>query len=100
MLQKTPAKIECLNPHTGRKMKIDSTTYELFSKAIHHTLGRKKSLTYTEIATGVKKYLKEKEIVFKGSIEWYAITVKNDLEANGMIETFTEKGKKLNRLKK
>jgi len=32
-------------------------------------------------------------------VEWYAVTVKNDMVAKGVIETFMEKGKKLHRLK-
>ncbi len=33
-----PQKVECLNPNTGGKMNIDKGTYDLFSKAIYHTL--------------------------------------------------------------
>jgi hypothetical protein len=33
-------------------------------------------------------------------VDWYAITVKNDLQAKGIIEAYTEKGKKLHRLGK
>lgn len=100
MPAKISEKIECLNPHTGRSMKIDAETYDLFSKTIYHTLKGKKGTSYTGIVDGIKKCFREKKITFKGSLEWYAITVKNDMEANAVIETFTEKGKKLNRLKK
>jgi hypothetical protein len=48
---------------------------------------------------GIKQCFKEKKTVFKGSVEWYAVTVKHDMVANGVIETFTEKGKKLHKLK-
>ena len=93
-------KIICLNPNTGRKMNIDEKVYNLFSKAIYHTVKKnKQGLTYTDIVTGVKHCFKEERTVFKGSIEWYAVTVKNDMVANGIIETFTEKGKKLHRLR-
>jgi hypothetical protein len=33
-------------------------------------------------------------------VEWYGVVVKNDMEARGEVEAITEKGKKLNRLKK
>lgn len=93
-------KIECLNPNTGRKMNIDSATYDLFSKAIYHTLNKEKQgITYTELVKGIKKCFKEQKTAFKGSIEWYAVTVKHDMVANGIIEMFTERGKKLHRLK-
>ena len=42
----------------------------------------------------------KKKTIFDGAVEWYAITVKNDMEARGLIEVFTEKGKKLHRIKK
>ena len=101
MTTKKTAKIECLNPNTGRKMKIDGKIYEIFSKAIYHTLKKnKEGITYTDIVNGVKKCFKEERTAFKGSIGWYAVTVKHDMEATGAIESFTEKGKKLHRLKK
>jgi hypothetical protein len=101
MTIKSIAKIECLNPNTGRKMSIDGEIYELFSKAIYHTLKKnKEGITYTDIVDGIKKCFKEERTVFGGSIGWYAVTVKHDMEATGVIETFTEKGKKLHRLKK
>jgi len=101
MLTRSIEKIECLNPNTGRKMNIDAEIYDLFSKAIYHTLKEnKKGITYTDIVNGIKKCFKENKTVFKGSIEWYAVTVKHDMIANGLIETFIEKGKKLHHLKK
>ena len=100
MAAKPGNKAECLNPNTGRKMYIDEDVYDLFSKAIYHTLKKKKGITYTDMVKGVKECLKEKKIKFKGSIEWYAVTVKNDMEANGIIQTVFEKGKKLHSLKK
>jgi len=94
------SKIECLNPNTGRKMNIDAKVYDLFSKAIYHTLKEnKRGITYTDIVSGVKQCFKAKRTIFKGSIEWYAVTVKNDMVAKSVIETLTEKGKKLHRLR-
>jgi len=94
------SKIECHNPNTGRKMNIDAKVYDLFSKAIYHTLKENKhGITFTDIVSGVKRCFRAKGTIFKGSIEWYAVTVKNDMAANSVIETFTEKGKKLHRLR-
>jgi hypothetical protein len=35
---------------------------------------------------------------FKKSIPWYTISIRLDMETKGIVETFMEKGKKLNRL--
>ena len=93
-------KVECLNPNTGRTMNIDKTVYNLFSKAIYHTLKKGKALTYTEIVEGIKDCFNQQKTNFKGSIGWYAVSVKHDMHARGVIEVFTEKGKKMHRLKK
>ncbi len=100
MQARSAGKTQCLNPNTGRKMNIDAKVYDLFSKAIYHTLkSNKHGITYTDIVRGVIQCFKEKRTAFEGSVEWYAVTVKNDMEANGVIETFTDKGKKLHRLR-
>lgn len=96
----TVAKTVCLNPNTGGQMDIDTAVYELFHKAILHTMKGSKPLTYTQIITGIKDYFLQHQQAFSGSIEWYGVAVKNDMEARGEIEAFTEKGKKRNRLKK
>ena len=46
-------KVEIRNPNTGRTMNIDKSVYDLFSKAIYHTLKKNKALTFTEIVEGV-----------------------------------------------
>jgi len=94
------AKVECLNPNTGGKMNIDKSTYDLFSKAIYHTLKKEGAITFTEITDGILDCFKQKKTKFDGSIGWYAVTVKHDMHARGVIQVFTEKGKKLHRLKK
>ena len=95
-----PKTVECLNPNTGGSMKIDKETYDLFSKAIYHTLKKGKALSYTEIVKGVEDCFSQQKVKFPGSVGWYAVTVKNDMEARGIISVSTEKGKKLNRLAK
>jgi len=94
------AKVECLNPNTGGKMNIDKEIYEVISKAIYHSLKAGKALTFTELTEGVEDCFKKQKTKFDKSVGWYTVTVKNDMEARGIIEAFTEKGKKLNRLKK
>jgi len=93
-------KVECINPNTGGRMNIDKDTYDIFSKAIYHTLKKKQPITYSQIVEGIHDCFKQQKTKFDGSIEWYAVTVKNDMHARGAIEVFSEKGRKLHRLKK
>jgi hypothetical protein len=88
-------KVECLNPNTGGRMNIDKDTYDLFSKAIGYAVKKGKAITFTEITEGVEEYLKQHKKKFDGSVAWYAVTVKNDMHARGLLKVFTEKGKKL-----
>ena len=94
------SKVECLNPATGRKMNIEKRTYDLISKAIYHTLKKEGAITFTKIVEGVYDCFKQQKTKFEGSVEWYTVSVKNDMQARGVIEVFTEKGKKLHRIKK
>ena len=95
-----PQKVECLNPNSGGRMNIDKKTYDLFSKAIYHTLKKNQQLTYSQVVEGIYDCFKNQKTKFDGSVEWYAVTVKNDMHARGMIEVFMEKGRKLHRIKK
>ena len=96
----TSQKVECLNPNTGGKMNIDKEIYDKISKAIYHTLKEKKQLTYSEIVEGIHDCFKKQKTKFDRSVGWYAVTVKHDMHARGIIEVTTEKGKKLHTLKK
>lgn len=93
-------KVECLNPNTGGKMNIDQKTYDIFSKAIYHTLRKNQPLSFTQIVEGIHDYFRQQKTKFDGSVSWYAVTVKHDMQSRGIIEVFMEKGKKLHRLKK
>lgn len=93
-------KVECLNPNTGGTMNIDKKTYDLFSKAIYHSLKKSQPLTYSEIVEGIRECFRLQKTKFDGSVSWYAVTVKHDMHARGVIDVFTEKGRKLHRLKK
>ena len=81
-------------------MNIDKDVYDLFSKAICHTLKKESAVTFTQLVEGVEDCFKKQKTKFDGSVGWYAVTVKNDMQSRGAIEVFTEKGKKLHRLKK
>ena len=86
--------------HTSkREMKIDATIYEPFKAAIIQSLKGSKGKTFTELTDDVVKIIRKKMPAFRGTIPWYTISIRLDLETKGVVETFVEKGKKLNRLK-
>jgi hypothetical protein len=90
-------KVECVNPNSGRTMQIDRAIWDLFSKAIKHSLQGGKELTYTQLVETVYDYLTSYKIDFKHSVEWYVVTIKNDLQVKNMLTVVTVKGKKLHK---
>lgn len=93
-------KIIVTHPATGTERKFDSAIYEPLKAAILQSLKGTRGKTFTELTDDVVKVIRKKMPGFKGSIPWYTISIRLDLETRGMVETFLEKGKKLNRLKK
>ncbi len=94
-----PEKNIVTHPVNGTERKLDSTIYEPVKAAILQSLKGSKGKTFTELADDVVKIIQLKIPDFKKSIPWYTISIRLDLETRGIVETFTEKGKKLNRLK-
>ncbi len=88
------------HPESGRQMRIDAGTYEAVSKAILKSLKGSNGKSFTELKNDVAAILKKTLPGFKGSIDWYTITIKLNLETKKIVETVVVKGKKLNRLKK
>ncbi|MBI3138167.1 MAG: hypothetical protein HYZ15_06255 [Sphingobacteriales bacterium] len=88
------------HPRTGSRLRIEAAVYAPFKAAILQSLKGSQGKTFTELAADVTKNIRKKLPSFKKSIPWYTISVRLDLETRGLVETFTEKGKKLNRLKK
>lgn len=88
------------HPESKRESKIDSAIYDPFKAAIMQSLKGSKGKTFTELTDDVVKIIRKKMPGFKKSIPWYTISIRLDLETRGIVETFVEKGKKLNRLKK
>ena len=93
-------KIVVTHPVTGTERKFDAAIYEPVKAAIIQSLKGSKGKTFTELTDDVVKIIKKKMPGFKGSIPWYTISIRLDLETRGIVETVTEKGKKMNRLKK
>lgn len=88
------------HPRTGTQFAIEAAIYNPVKAAILQCLKGSKGKTFTELTDEVVTIVKKKVPAFKGSIPWYTISIRLDLETKGVVETFTEKGKKLNRLKK
>lgn len=93
-------KVTTTHPRTGSQFAIDTAIYEPFKAAILQSLKESKGKTFTDLTDDVVKIIKKKMPDFKKSIPWYTISIRLDLETRGLVETFTEKGKKLNRLTK
>jgi hypothetical protein len=93
-------KIIPTHPRTGSRLKIDSAIYKPIKAAILQSLKVSKGKIFTDLADDVVKIIRKKMPDFKGSILWYNISIRLDLESRGIVETFVEKGKKLNRLAK
>ena len=69
---------------------IDRQKYEAMKKAILAAL-RNRELTHTELFDHLNKRLRGK---FSGSINWYAETVKLDLEARKFVDRTSSKPQK------
>jgi hypothetical protein len=100
MAKATKNKTITTHPQTKREMKVDAAIYEPVKAAILQSLKGSKGKTFTELTDDVVKIVRKKMPGFKGSIPWYTISIRLDLETRGIVETFVVKGKKLNRLKK
>jgi hypothetical protein len=88
------------HPRTGSQFKIADEIYVPFKAAILQSLKGSKGKTFTELSDDVIKFIKKKMPGFKKSIPWHTISIRLDLETKGIVETFMEKGKKLNRISK
>ena len=93
-------KTTATHPKTGSQFNIDAAIYEPFKAAILQSLKGSKGKTFTELTDEVVKIIHKKMPAFKKSILWYTISIRLDLETRGIVESFIEKGRKLNRLKK
>lgn len=93
-------KVIVTHPRTGTERKFDPAIYEPVKAAILQSLKGSKGKTFTDLTDDVVKTIRKKMPDFKKSIPWYTISIRLDLETRGIVETFIEKGKKLNRLKK
>jgi hypothetical protein len=92
-------KIVLTHPRTGREIEIDIAVYQLIKAAILQSLKGSKGKTFTGLTDDVVLIVRKKTRGFNRSVPWYTISILLDLETRGISESFTEKGRKLNRLK-
>jgi len=72
------------HPQAGKSgVNINKAKYDLIRDSIIETLRTHGRLTFTELADQIGEKL---EGNFEGSVSWYVVTVKLDLEARGIIE--------------
>lgn len=100
MAKSVSKKTVMTHPKSQRETKIDSSIYDPFKSAILQSLKGSKGKTFTDLTDDVVKIIRKKMPGFKRFIPWYTISIRLDLETRGIVETFVEKGRKLNRLKK
>ncbi len=99
MAKAAAKKVTVTHPETGTERKFDAAIYKPFKAAILQSLKGSKGKTFTDLTDDVVNIIHKKMPGFTKSIPWYTISVRLDLETRGIVETFVEKGKKLNRLK-
>lgn len=77
-------KVITLHPDRSKKgVNIDREKYELMKAAIVEALHSNRQLTLKELEKAVSNQLKGS---FEGSIMWYLMSVKLDLEARRMVQ--------------
>jgi len=74
-------KIVTKHPEGKNGVRIDKAIYDLMKKQIISCLNER-DCTYTQMVEYAKNHVKD----FKGSIGWYLVSVKLDLEARNKIE--------------
>lgn len=75
--------IRTLHPEKKQGVNISREKYEIICEAILSTLRAQKQMTFMNLSRAVEK---EVNGTFEGSVMWYVITVKLDLEARGLVK--------------
>ena len=75
-------KILTLHPQGKNGVNISKAKYDQMRAAIVDVLDRYGDMTFTELANCLEGELAGK---FDGSVKWYCVSVKQDLEARGVL---------------
>ena len=76
-------KVQCLHPQGKQGVRIARSKYDPIRNAIMRALRDEGPCTFTDLVARVENRL---ENDFPGSVSWYTISVKLDLEARGEVE--------------
>lgn len=82
-------KIQCLHPQGKNGVRIDRAKYDPIREAILAVLEAEGPCRFMRLAERVEDRLGDS---FPGSVSWYTITVKLDLEARGVVERVRQGG--------
>ncbi|MCY3707411.1 MAG: hypothetical protein OXG26_00860 [Caldilineaceae bacterium] len=77
------AKIMTLHPAGKQGVNIDKDKYDMVRQTIEETLQAQPGITFSSMTEEVGRRIGD---VFEGSVSWYVVSVKLDLEARGVLE--------------
>ena len=93
----TKERIQTLHPQPGKVGRnIERQTYDLIRTAILDFLAAQPGMTFIELMETLERDLAGR---IKGSISWFGVTVKLDMEARGLIERIPDSSPQRLRLK-
>lgn len=76
-------RIRTLHPAGKQGVNIDKGKYDMVREAVEDTLRAEPGITFSEMTEEVGRRIGD---VFDGSVGWYVVSVKLDLEARGVLE--------------
>ncbi|MDE0076711.1 MAG: hypothetical protein OXO50_04280 [Caldilineaceae bacterium] len=76
-------RIMTLHPAGKQGVNIDKGKYDMVREAIEETLRAQPGITFSALTEEVGRRIGD---VFDGSVSWYVVSVKLDLEARGVLE--------------
>ncbi len=90
-------KILCKHPEGKKGVNMDKGKYDQIKTAIFDILKKEKEVNFTQLGKKVESKIGK---TFSGSVMWYYVSVKLDLEARGVLARSEVKGRQMVRMKK
>ena len=81
--EKVTERIMTLHPAGKQGVNIDKSKYDMVRQAIEEVLQAQPGITFSGLTDAVGERIGD---VFDGSVGWYVVSVKLDLEARGELE--------------